>query len=803
MAKINKVYPAFFNGVSQQTPEFVLDSQCKDMVNCVPDIVTGLTKRPPVKHTKTFNTAEGHADFANYSVFHTYDRGEDAEEYFFVDTQDTSNPVRAFNRAGNEMTITYDPTDEAEIKTYLNLGNLRGLTVQDRTWMFSKNAVVGLDASATSPLAAEYKKTAYYWLKRGSGDRYNPFNYAVYLNSRTFEVAPPKPSSDDPDPEAGAEDSTKAAEILANRINTGLTDVSTKRYDVASDGSTTPYNASEYIGEDKTGVTVTTNNRDATISSVVYTSGTGILTFTVTVADNGVASDTTEVSVVIAEIIASDFTATVRGSLLEIVHNTPNTDFTFSSWDSWGNQASEGWKGSVNKLTDLPKDMPFDNVYVEIIGTGDNTATNYFVKWNGSAWEECLDPTADRGQLSNMPVKLDRSFITEGTDIATFTFNLVDWSLPRVGNEDNNPDPSFVGKTVQDLFFYKNRLGLASEDGVSLTETANYTNWYVSTATDILDTDVIDITLSSTQASKIYYAKPFNNSLYMFTKYAQYELTHEGSFGPATVSLNNTTNYPMAVEVEPVVVNNSLYFISNTDNRQQLREYVKTQNLNVKGIDLNIGTPTYLEKPIKYLVANGVLGYVLCCTDDSTVYLYNYKEDGEERIQSAWNKWETLSGVTVTANKYEYHNIESKVLVFVQTPEGFRYHQLQLDYNIANSNVDTSSDGTTETEYPYEAKIVLPDYYPKVTEIKTPLNKVLIKKITIEGSGSFDAEVYRKDYNTTYAKSHLRALRDLDLHIASKVGNVTITLKDSTADDFVISSVVLEGLFNTTSREMR
>ena len=80
MAKINKVYPAFFNGVSQQTPEFVLDSQCKDMVNCVPDIVTGLTKRPPVKHTKTFNTAEGHADFANYSVFHTYDRGEDAEE---------------------------------------------------------------------------------------------------------------------------------------------------------------------------------------------------------------------------------------------------------------------------------------------------------------------------------------------------------------------------------------------------------------------------------------------------------------------------------------------------------------------------------------------------------------------------------------------------------------------------------------------------------------------------------------------------------------------------------------------------
>ena len=713
------------------------------------------------------------------------------------------------------MTITYDPTDEAEIKTYLNLGNLRGLTVQDRTWMFSKNAVVGLDASATSPLSvntvssADYKHVAYFWLKRGSGDRYNPFNYAVYLNGRTYEVAPIKPSSDDPDPVAGAEDSTKAAELLAAKINAGISYDSTEVYSVKSDN--TSYTKTKDIGAGRTGtLSVTTSTASCSTAITTYNSGTGILTLTVTNNDGGADTDLTDVSVRVIEQITPVFKASVRGSLLEITLVTPTVlngavydpiDFTFSSWDSWGNQASEGWKGSVNKLTDLPKDMPFDNVYVEIIGTGDNTATNYFVKWNGSAWEECLDPTADRGQLSNMPVKLDRTSLVGS--LATFTFNLVDWSLPRVGNEDNNPDPSFVGKTVQDLFFYKNRLGLASEDGVSLTETANYTNWYVSTATDILDTDVIDITLSSTQASKIYYAKPFNNSLYMFTKYAQYELTHEGSFGPATVSLNNTTNYPMAVEVEPVVVNNSLYFISNTDNRQQLREYVKTQNLNVKGIDLNIGTPTYLEKPIKYLVANGVLGYVLCCTDDSTVYLYNYKEDGEERIQSAWNKWETLSGVTVTANKYEYHNIESKVLVFVQTPEGFRYHQLQLDYNIANSNVDTSSDGTTETEYPYEAKIVLPDYYPKVTEIKTPLNKVLIKKITIEGSGSFDAEVYRKDYNTTYAKSHLRALRDLDLHIASKVGNVTITLKDSTADDFVISSVVLEGLFNTTSREMR
>lgn len=46
-------------------------------------------------------------------------------------------------------------------------------------------------------------------------------------------------------------------------------------------------------------------------------------------------------------------------------------------------------------------------------------------------------------------------------------------------------------------------------------------------------------------------------------------------------------------------------------------------------------------------------------------------------------------------------------------------------------------------------------------------------------------------------------MRDLDLHISSKVGNVDITIKDSTINDFVISSVVIEGLFSATSKEMK
>lgn len=47
MAKVNKTFPSPYNGMSEQISELTLDNQCVDMVNCIPDLVLGLTKRPP------------------------------------------------------------------------------------------------------------------------------------------------------------------------------------------------------------------------------------------------------------------------------------------------------------------------------------------------------------------------------------------------------------------------------------------------------------------------------------------------------------------------------------------------------------------------------------------------------------------------------------------------------------------------------------------------------------------------------------------------------------------------------------
>jgi hypothetical protein len=858
MPKIHKVYPSFFNGVSQQSPELLLDSQCKEMENCVPSVVEGLNKRPPVLHQKTYDYATTPA-IEDATVFHTYDRGDNAEEYIFVQTSDTTDPVQIKNKAGEAMTVEYD-TDHADyLKAYLSNANLRAITVQDRTWAFSKDVLIGLDTNTYAPLKEEYTREAFVWLKRGSGDRYNPYNYAVYLNGVISQTSPNKPANDDYDPATGYEDSDYSATQLASIISgtsttTQVTGVSaTVPYTRLGDPAATAtwgvgvFYAKTYsifVGRGKvlSGITVTlpadtvgivatdkTNYR-STAPTYVYDPVTGYLVATVVnksykehvvttedvsygyyaplgVGDIVYYAINMDFSINVSFTTPSNFVATALGSVIKIVREDGG-DFEFSSWDSWGNQASFGWKESVNKITDLPKDIAFADTYVRVTGDEQSEENDYFVKWNGSSWEETADPEITRGKLTNMPIKIDRTGIAAG--VSTFKVNVVDWALPRVGNLENNPDPSFAptpdGKqqSIQDMFFYKNRLGIASEDSVVLSETANYTNFYIKTVRNALDTDVIDITIATNQASQIYYTIPFNNSLYIFTKYAQYELASGNVFSPTTVSIVNTSNYPMAETVAPIVVNDSLYFVSKTNNRQQLRQYLKTDSVSIKAIDLNISTPTYLTVPIKTLEVDGVLGYVLCTTDTNTVYLYNFKEDGTTRIQSAWSTWTLLNGLTTTANSYEYHSLSSTLLVFCKTATDFRYQTLQLDSDVVNGKIDASSaDNTVIDTYAYTSKIVLPDYYPKLTDIRTPANKLLIKRVKVEGVGAFDAEVYRKDYATTYEKLSTSALKDLDFNVASRVGNVIITIKDTTANDFNLTSVIVEGMFTVTSKELQ
>jgi len=716
MAKFHKVYPNPYNGISQQIPELILDSQCKDMVNCIPDLISGTSKRPPAEYITH------HIDHdPDAKVVHTYDRGEDEEEYIFVATNEPTNPLAIFLKDGTTKVLDYG-VDTVEIKAYLttsiNVLNLRGMTVQDRTFMFNKEKTVAIETASPITIIP----TAFYWIKKSSSDINNEFRYAVYLDG------------------------------------TNLFETVDDQSDIATDELQTLINAH------------------------------------------------------------ADYTCTNVGNVLKI-QKTDESDFTFSSWDSWGSQASFGWKESVSKLSDLPQELGWNDEYVKIDGDDKNKFTDYWVKSNNTSWLETKDPSDTRGILTNMPIAIDRQ--ADGS----FLCNLLPWDLPKVGDTKTNPTPSFVGQKINDLFFYKNRLGIASRESAIMSEIGGYYNYYIKTVLDILDADPIDIALASTTASEIQYVKPFQGSLFLFTKEGQFEMISQGITSPLSVSIESVSSFPMAISVEPKVSGNSLFFISITNNKQQLREYRKNQNtLTVTGIDLNITTPNLLDSSIQNILINGVLGFVFVTTNSNEVFLYNYKENGAERVQSAWSRWKFFENFVVDSGSYEY-NILNNLLIIIYKEDGkYIYNSLDLTkYNQTNfadivlseaEQILNDCDETfscdavfcTGVNIPYECYIELPKWYPRSVsgEISSPKDKILLKKVTIEGSGNFDAEVYRNDYDTTYTKTHDNTdMQDLDLHISSRVDKVDIKIIDNTTDDFTLTSFIVEGLYSPTSKELR
>lgn len=102
--------------------------------------------------------------------------------------------------------------------------------------------------------------------------------------------------------------------------------------------------------------------------------------------------------------------------------------------------ASTGFKGSVDKITDLPKTFSFLDTYIIVKGQGSDVSKDYYVKWNGRTWEETRHPAEDRGALTNMPIIMARvSIDVDGK--ATFEIKLEDWNYPLVGNSGKQSRP--------------------------------------------------------------------------------------------------------------------------------------------------------------------------------------------------------------------------------------------------------------------------------------------------------------------------------------------------------------------------
>jgi hypothetical protein len=410
--------------------------------------------------------------------------------------------------------------------------------------------------------------------------------------------------------------------------------------EVANDGTSTPARTPEalvYVKQGNYGKTYT-----------IYINGASAASYTT--PDGGSAAHSLNID---TAYIAGQLVAGLTGSLpgwtivqanATIYISHPTTDFTIQTQDGYSGLAMIPIKETTPRFTDLPLDCPTDFV-VAISGDEGLDGDQYYLQFTAPSgsyhgvWKEC---TAKDVLKAIDPTTMPHTLIREAD--GTFTFSAATWGEREVGDLITNAWPSFVGRTISDVFFARNRLGLLSSENAIMSRVGSFFDFFRKTTTTLVDDDPIDTASTSQRVANMAWAVPFNKDVILFTDQGQYELGAQGLLTAKTAAILPTSEYESSRYVRPAGTGTSVFFAMEQDSYAQVREYWNDGQSasKVSAYNTTEHVPRYIPAGIFKLTASRSENVVAAVTysDPTAIYVYSYLGDPTDRVQSAWTRWE-------------------------------------------------------------------------------------------------------------------------------------------------------------------
>jgi hypothetical protein len=269
-----------------------------------------------------------------------------------------------------------------------------------------------------------------------------------------------------------------------------------------------------------------------------------------------------------------------------------------------------------------------------------------------------------------MPVALirtaDGNFRLTELDNSTYTisgdtYEVPYWDDALVGDETTNGEPSFVGRTINKMTFFRNRFVFLAEEHIILSRPGDFTNFWNKSAIQFVSSDPIDISTSSEYPADIYDAIQVNQGLILFTKNQQFMLTTDSDvFSPTTAKINALSSYNFNFATNPVSMGTTIGFLDNAGKYSRFYEMANVVREGAPNvIEQSKVVSKLFENDLK-LISNSRENDVVFFSeeDTSTLYGYRYFDNIRERKLAAWFKW------TLTGN-IQYHCMQDDSLYVV------------------------------------------------------------------------------------------------------------------------------------------
>ncbi len=296
------------------------------------------------------------------------------------------------------------------------------------------------------------------------------------------------------------------------------------------------------------------------------------------------------------------------------------------------------------KFSDLSTSAATGSIHKIIGDDNDKFSTFYVEKKSGDVFEETVAPNnLIRLDGATLPHKL----VKNG---AAFTLNKNTWTDRVVGDDDTNPNPKFISKTLNGMFFFKSRFGLIADQTVSFTESNKFDNFFRTTVTTTTDADPIETDVTHTRISEIEHAIPFNEQLMLFSTQSQFFVESNGPLAGDTISVNPASEFEMDVKLAPIGSGVNVYFAQANGAFSRIRElFVATDTNTHDAADITAHVPQYVPKNLHRAAASSSedVIYFLSSENANRIYCYKYNWAGTEKNQSAWSFFELESTDTI------------------------------------------------------------------------------------------------------------------------------------------------------------
>lgn len=697
MPLVSYSIPHLSNGVSQQPDALRLPTSCEEMVNGWPSLVTGLSKRPPAEHIKKLQITVD-----KQCAGHLINRSTEKQYFVLVSDKD----IDIVDEDGVSQAVSYPDGKAYLDVASNPAKAIRFLTVGDYTFIVNKEKIVKEykhgERGPTFEINVDYEfdKFSQFPTTGQANKIYFAVNRSKYYVWQRTEDLPEKKkwltqstSKVTTQTEAVPDDTVDGYVYASTLPNAGSALANAKRFTatgktkkekwqvtqkmqegqwvtirrfvgyeyewtltfykcvVMQEAVPGPFKYVEYNPKnDQTEVSRKNPNKYASVYITasaanswysVYLNGNKVADF---LTGNGTEAaesveDTTEIAIALKnELVSNGVDASVVGSTISI-KNLASTDDVVVKGPN-GDRGIRAYRGTIKSFDDLPPNE-VEGRLLKVISDPDTEGDDYYVVYRNGVWIE--EEGYNEGvtfRASTMPHVLVRELNDSGQSVWVFREHT--WSSRKVGDEESNKPPSFVGRNINDIFVFGSRLGFLSDENVILSEANSFENFYRTSCAVLLESDRIDVALFNKDVDILNHAIPFNKDLVLMSANSQYRMLFDGYVSPKTISVQYTTSYNNSPSIKPVNMGTSIYFIDDSkQNRfaKVFEYYPRPNNSGDEAEDVTSAIPEYIPAAMRYMAASPRMNALVTGGGDNKLYVYKFFWDGDRKIQNAWGTW--------------------------------------------------------------------------------------------------------------------------------------------------------------------